>query len=86
MYRNAYSHSGAPKARPHTSLGRSEAQAQDFTPPMNRAEGPRHRAAPTSMGRAFSPLPFCVRNPGAMPQAGMGRAFGAQAVIVLPAL
>ena len=44
-----------------------------------RAESPIHSGRSRCMDRAFSPLAVVSVNPGAMPQAGMGCAFGAQA-------
>ncbi len=56
----------------YTSLG----QRPRFTNrQFKRAEGPIHGLA-AAMGRAYSPRHLADLDPGALPQAGMERAFG----------
>jgi len=71
---------GAPKARPHPSLRQRPRSPNQHTP---RAESPIHVSRPArrrfqfgSMIRTLALPVLCIPFPGALPQAGIFRAFG----------
>ena len=69
--------SSGPKARLHTSLGWSKAQAQDFPRANHRPEGPHHNPS-RIMVRAYSADASCRDSLGLRPRLVWSRAFGAQ--------
>src|SRR6266446_9073956 len=78
---------GGPTARIHTSLGQrprtlGHKTTRAESPPhrsLRRARAKRHAIDAPPMGRAFSPHSISYPKPGALSQAGMGCAVGAQA-------